>query len=105
MANQRQKRAKRLRSARRWLARYSGEDLVRGYRKRYCVGRACAILELRMLGVPDARLEQVSWDEKDRAAFREADEGFAFVAGYTPGGAPFGITREEEEVDEYWMEF
>ncbi len=27
----------------------------------------------------------------------ESDDHFAYIAGYTPGGAPYGITREEQE--------
>jgi hypothetical protein len=30
----------------------------------------------------------------------ESDYYFAFIAGYTPGGAPYGITWEEMEVIE-----
>src|ERR1039457_5550559 len=30
-------------------------------------------------------------------ADRDSDENFAFIAGYTPGGTPFGITWEEWE--------
>ena len=70
----------------------------------------CAVLELRMLGVDiaDARLEQARRDEQSRATgnarrkqkhagreFGESDETFAFIAGYTEGGAPYGITRAE----------
>nr|WP_309098370.1 hypothetical protein [Fredinandcohnia onubensis] len=29
--------------------------------------------------------------------FEDYDETFAFIAGYTPGGAPYGMTREEME--------
>lgn len=32
-------------------------------------------------------------------AYIESDETFAFIAGYTEGGAPYGITHEE--MDEY----
>ena len=106
-------RARRLKSAKRWLARYRGKNLVRGYKKRFGVDDVCAVLELRMLGVdiPDARLEQARQDEQGRATgnarrkqkharradFGESDKMFAFIAGYTEGGAPYGITWEEIE--------
>lgn len=113
-------RQARLRSARKWIPTYSGRDLVRGYRKWIGVSRVCAIVELRLLGVdiPDSRLEDAQRDERDRAALRArrrssrrtppagSDSEFAFIAGYTEGGAPFGITWEEmgrseiEESDE-----
>ena len=66
-----------------------------------------------MLGVdiPDARLEQARRDEQSRATkrarkkqkyaapppLRDWDDEFAFIAGYTEGGAPYGITRGEVE--------
>lgn len=103
-------RAARLRAGKQWLARYEGQDPVRGYRKWFGVGGVCAVLELRMLGVElsDARLEQARRDEQARAAQRarrnekhaaaspmDSDGDFAFIAGYTEGGGPFGIPRDE----------
>jgi hypothetical protein len=109
-------RAKRLQRAKRWLASYRGKNLVRGYKKRFGVSDVCAIVELRMLGVdiPDARLEQAQRDEQARAAHRarqkekcsratgpsEWDDEFAFIAGYTEGGAPYGIGWDDAAADE-----
>jgi hypothetical protein len=106
-------RARRLKSAKRWLTTYRGKNLVRGYKKRFGVSDVCAVVELRMLGVdiPDARLEQARRDEQSRAAgnarrkqkharrtdFGESDETFAFIVDYTEGGAPYGVTWEEME--------
>ena len=117
MSTRRQKRFSRearLQSAKKWIATYSGRDLVRGYRKWFGVSDVCAVLELRMLGVdiPDARLEEARRNERSRAAQNarrkrkyashqnaaELDETFAFIAGYTEGGAPYGITWEEMDV-------
>jgi hypothetical protein len=63
----------------------------------------CAIVELRMIGVEiaECRLDQARRNERARTARRErrkqgrpepdgCDDGFAFIAGYTPGGAPYG---------------
>jgi hypothetical protein len=106
-------RARRLQRAKRWLASYRGTDPVRGYRKWFGVDKVCAIVELRMLGVdiPDARLEQARRDEQARAAHRarrpgataaagEWDAEFAFIAGYTEGGAPYGIAWDDLAADE-----
>jgi hypothetical protein len=106
-------RARRLKSAERWVATYRGHDLVRSYKQRYGVSDVCAVLELRMLGVeaPDARLDEARRNEQDRAALHArrkqrklprdelggSDETFAFIAGYTEGGAPYGTTWEEME--------
>jgi hypothetical protein len=103
-------RARRLQRAKQWLSSCRGKNLVRGYTKWFGVDKVCAIVELRMLGVdiPDARLEQARRDERARAAQRarrkEKDAGgalcdwdaeFAFIAGYTEGGAPYGIRWDE----------
>ena len=106
-------RERRLKSAKKWLAGYRGKNLVRGYRKWFGVSEVCAVVELRMLGVdiPDARLEQARRDEQARAthrarrkeqhagrpSFPDPDDEFAFIAGYTEGGAPYGITWAEWE--------
>jgi hypothetical protein len=110
----RMSRDARLRSAKRWLAGYHGKNVVRGYKKWFGVSEVCAIVELRMLGVdiPDARLEQARRDEQARAthrarqtekyapSIREGD--IAVIAGYTEGGAPFGITWDEWEGLDVW---
>lgn len=106
-------RARRLQRAKRWLASYRGKNLVRGYKKRFGVSDVCAVEELRMLGVdiPDARLEQARRDEQARATHRarrkekdglaqftgECDDEFAFIAGYTEGGAPYGIHWDDAD--------
>ncbi|HEX6369183.1 MAG TPA: hypothetical protein VF006_09640 [Longimicrobium sp.] len=106
-------RAARLQAAKHWLPTYRGGNLVRGYRKWFGVSDVCAVLELRMLGVdlPDARLEQARRDEQARAGRRtrqkeqharaddagEWDEEFAFIAGYTEGGAPYGIRWDDPD--------
>jgi hypothetical protein len=120
MANGRKalSRARRLQRAKRWLASYRGKDPVRGYSKWFGVDKVCAIVELRMLGVdiPDARLEQARRDEQARAAHHarqkqkragvrtavEWNDEFAFIAGYTEGGAPYGITWDEWEGLDVW---
>ncbi len=106
-------RTTRLQAAKRWIAEYRGKNLVRGYKKWFGVDDVCAVVELRMLGVdiPDARLEQARRDEQARAAHRarqtekrsraidagEWDDEFAFIAGYTEGGAPYGIRWDDAD--------
>lgn len=70
----RMNREARLRSARGWLPTYRGHDVVRGYRKWYGVSTICAIVELRMLGVPidDQRLAQARDAERATARRRAA---------------------------------
>lgn len=111
-------RTTRLQAAKRWIAEYRGKNLVRGYRKWFGVSEVCAVVELRMLGVdiPDARLEQARRDEQARAAHRARrkekhasartavkwNDEFAVIAGYTEGGAPYGITWDEWEGMDVW---
>ncbi len=103
-------RAARLQSAKHWIPSYTGRDIVRGYRKWYGVDTVCAILELRQLGVgiPESRLLEAKRTEETTAQQRrerkshsegeplyDSDENFAFIAGYTANGAPYGIPWDE----------
>lgn len=110
-------RAARLKLAKRWLARYGGRNVIRRYKKWFGVNDVCAVLELRMLGadIPDTRLEQARRDEQARAThrarqkekyaprpLRESDDEFAFIAGYTEEGTPYGITWDEWAEGDVW---
>jgi len=110
------KREQRLESAKSWLPTYEGKNSFRGYRKRYGVDWPTALRELEMLRVEvdPAYREQVLRTVQEQAEARkrkhlekaaelgsmlgiEQDEYFAFIVGYTPGGAPYGVTWEEWE--------
>jgi len=122
------KRSVRLPKAKLWLEIYSGKNIVRGYAKKFAVDKLCAVIELKMLGVdiPEAEEEQVKKaienkriqslklkqkrQEKllkgDEYLFPESDYYYAYIAGCTSNGVPFGITHEQmdfengEEIDE-----
>ena len=68
----RMNRAARLESAKHWLPTYEGRDVVKGYRKWYGVSTACAIIELRQLGVKidEQRLIQAKRTEESTARQR-----------------------------------
>ncbi len=114
-------RAARLESAKHWLPTYEGRDVVKGYRESYGVGTACAIIELRQLGVEidEQRLIQAKRTEESTARRRakkkqeraeklaaeeirsvEFNENFAYIAGYTNWGFPYGVTWEELEAED-----
>lgn len=39
--------------------------------------------------------------EKEASLWEESDETFAYIAGYTSGGVPYGVTWEEwDELDD-----
>lgn len=104
----------RLEQARQWYEEQNfTEDshIVKAYRKRFGVDNTCAKRELCMLGIlsPDkqAKYEQeLKAKEEKRKRKREEkqnrntdesfrDDYFYYIAGYTSGGAPYGIPWEE----------
>ena len=107
-------RQNRLEQARQWYEEQNfTEDshIVKAYRKRFGVDNTCAKRELCMLGIlspeKQAKYEQeLKAKEEKRKRKREEkqnrntdepfrDEYFYYIAGYTSGGAPYGITWEE----------
>ena len=98
----------RLQAAKTWLRSYPGKNIARGYRKHFGVDSLCAIRELRLLGFAiDPAYERAvlaasrarNKKPKRQEKFLISEEtfyGFAFIAGYTDGGA-YGITIEEAE--------
>jgi hypothetical protein len=116
-------RARRLDEAPAWVEKHWGKaaNMLRRYRKHFAVDWECAITELTALGVEfdEAYLlslrETISRDfqhqkihvpasqiEFDRyhGTWSDSDDTFAYIAGYTPGGAPYGVTWEEMEKQE-----
>ena len=109
------KKAVRLLKAKEWIKQYTGKKIVRGYAKKFCVDKLTAINELRSIGVDISQeyekalrhhleLQKQQKLERKRALEAEqnvpiwdCDENFAFIIGYTSGGAPYGITHEEWE--------
>jgi hypothetical protein len=99
----------RLQAAKTWLRSYPGKTIALGYRKHFGVDSLCAIRELRRLGVAiDPAYERAVLAashtrnkkrrrEEEFAVSEESYYGFAFIAGYTVGGAPYGITVNEAE--------
>ncbi|WP_153798371.1 hypothetical protein [Foetidibacter luteolus] len=108
-------RKERLNLAMKWMPTYSGKNIVKGYSKKFGVDLICAIKELRMLGIEITEQYETAVRQSLAARGRqkqekaqaksivepadseiECDENFAFIAGYTSGGAPYGITWEQE---------
>lgn len=110
------KREYRLRSAKSWIKAYSGNNIIKGYSKKYSVDKLCAVKELRLIGVDISeeyekqlinsiealRRQRLSFikkreDELNALCGFESDEYFAMIIGYTSGGFPYGVTYEEME--------
>jgi hypothetical protein len=108
-------RPARLESAKRWIPTYSGKNIVRGYARWFRVDLGCALKEFQLLGVPldPAYVERLRLTLRNRSKPRrsapsiangvpegygsEWDDTFAYIAGFTEGGAAFGVTWEEWE--------
>jgi hypothetical protein len=111
--HRRMNRQRRLQAAAHWIPKYEGKKLINGYSKHFGVNKVCAVIELEMLGysyseaykqeLKDAEIQKQRdaerrIEQKEKAHYDEyCDETFAFIADYTPGGVPFGITWEEWE--------
>ena len=108
-----------------------GGDIIKAYRKKFAVDRMKAVAELQLLGVSltqeqidrekaavkayqdiqrdkkakRKRLREQKRMRKDIPVFHEdQDETFYYIAGYTSGGAPYGITWEEMGMSPYTEE-
>lgn len=111
------KKEYRLRSAKEWIKTYSGNNIVKGYSKKYSVDKLCAIKELRVLGyeiseeyenqlqksMESNKQQRLSAkkkreDELNTLCGYGGDEFFAMIIGYTSGGFPYGVTHEEMNV-------
>lgn len=99
-----------------------GGDIIKAYRKKFAVDRMKAVEELQLLGVSLTK-EQIDREKAAVRAYQEAqrakkakrkrkreqermqkegllfledqDDTFYYIAGYTSGGAPYGVTWEE----------
>ena len=93
----------RLDSAKDWITKYNGKNLVSGYAKWFGVDKICAINELKALGViiPESLENQIVQSHKRKIEQRktakeksevldtvgyDSDDHFAFIVGYTSGG-------------------
>lgn len=111
-------RERRLAKGPDWVLTLRGKpsNMLKRYRKYFGIDWECAISELTALGVRfDAtylsRLRETisrefqgekKHDPISRLEFEayhgiepDSDENFAYIAGYTPGGFPYGLTWEE----------
>lgn len=122
-------RKKRRKEARIWYPQqtFTAEsDIVKAYRNKFNVDKICAMRELVMLGLLPPEKQQAyqeelaAWDRElamkreEKRRLKEAakaesfsyldedqDEYFYYIAGYTSGGAPYGITWEEARRNGY----
>jgi hypothetical protein len=113
-----QKKESRVASARKWLPTYNGTKVVRAYRKKFHVDIICAVRELQEIGYEfkpgyvenvlrseAARIEQLKRKKEEKRLAGEyndwQDDNFYYIVGYTPGGAPYGVTWEQMGLEPY----
>lgn len=110
----------RLRKGKQWLLTYTGspKKMNKHYRERFHVDAVTAAKDLQELGVnyTQEQLDQIKQAEEQRLRqrrmereakererlaelYEDCDDRFAFIAGYTDGGAPFGVMWEEVGID------
>ena len=110
----------RLRKGKQWLLTYTGspKKMNKHYRERFHVDAVTAAKDLQELGgnytqeqldqikqAEEQRLRQRRMEreakERERLAelYEDCDDRFAFIAGYTDGGAPYGVMWEEVGID------
>lgn len=104
----------RIEKAKSWIETYEGESIVKAYSKMFGLNLKNAMKDLGSIGVQISRqereqikkilIERKQQKENKKAKRKKAleldeyevfDDTFAFIAGYTAGGAPYGITFEE----------
>lgn len=108
-----ERREARIRKARQWVVTYEGSHIVRAYRKKFNVDTVCALNDLGEIGAlspeklmamkqaEQARQEKKRQQREQRKyqeildRYPDADDRFYYIAGYTSGGAPYGVTWEE----------
>ncbi len=121
-----ERREVRLRKARQWVLTYEGKHIVRAYRKRFKLDITCALNDLGAIGAlnpeqlaakreaEQIRLEQLRRKREEQKLqafydrFPDSNDQFYFIAGYTSGGAPYGVTWAEmglspwEELEDFY---
>ncbi|MDR2752014.1 MAG: GNAT family N-acetyltransferase, partial [Clostridiales bacterium] len=111
------KKHDRIGAAKHWITTFQGPDVIEAYRKKFHVDVTTAVYDLREVKYPfnGADFEILEAEQK-RVADKQArkvgvvtfdddeivgypDSEFAYIAGYTSGGAPYGTTYAELETN------
>lgn len=108
-----ERKQSRLQKGKQWLLTYTGSPkrMNKHYRERFHVDALTAAKDLQELGVnyTQEQLDQIKRSEEQRLLqrrrerekkererlvelYNDCDGCFAFIAGYTVGGVPYGVT-------------
>lgn len=105
----------RIRMARQWFSTYkgTGDHIVHAYRQKFKVDVMTALNDLSEIGAltpeqasmkrqaEEKRIEHLWLEKGERKLqdfydrFPDSDDQFFYIAGYTSGGAPYGVTWEQ----------
>lgn len=105
----------RIRMAKQWFAAYegTGKHIVHAYRKKFKVDVMTAVNDLGEIGAltpeqvsakrqaEEIRQRHLRQEKEERELqafydrFPDSNDQFFFIAGYTSGGAPYGVTWEQ----------
>jgi len=114
-----ERREARLRKARLWVLTYEGIHIVRAYRKRFKVDYLCALRDMEAIGAlspekitqlkaaEEIRLQKKREERERNQAHSlwdnnpDCNDTFFYIAGYTSGGAPYGVTWAEMGMEPY----
>jgi hypothetical protein len=109
----------RLAEARKWVKGYTGSHILKDYRKKFTVDPTCAINDMEVIGAlspvqlanlrkgEEARLFNLVKQHANKHTdglldrYPDSDDRFFYVAGYTSGGTPYGVTWEEMGLEPY----
>ncbi|MBS3811559.1 MAG: hypothetical protein KGY44_06835 [Halanaerobiales bacterium] len=94
----------RLKDAKNWITNYQGNDLKRAYCKRYGVDVFTAYEELNTLDYfeTDEVNDNIFDGGQKPQSYMESQ--FEFIAGNTSGGVPYGIKKQDNDIDDQDME-
>lgn len=117
-----QRKEIRLQKVRQWILTYNGtpKHMAKHYKKRFHVDITTAVRDLQDIGVEftqeyidavkrseEERIRQKHLEKERKAQqeqdflYEDSDDVYAFIAGYTGGGVPYGITWEELGLEPY----
>lgn len=94
----------RLEDAEKWIFDYLENDIEKVYCERYGVDVFVAYQELKSLGYFDTVESEDDLFGGDDKPQSYMESQFEFILGYTTGGAPFGIKKEDNDIDDGDME-
>jgi len=114
--HKRMRRNARLQAVKTWVSNYRGKNVVKGYSKHFAVDKLCTVKELQLAGIHidsdyieelkrnieggnRSGMEKIKRKQEGDVLdqYAETDENFAYIAGYTSMGFPYGVTWEEQE--------